>query len=95
MSGRGKVVLACAGPVEERKLKNERVMTEGCYVIARTKGVRYGVRRVTTFFRSFFSGEPFVRSYEGTGRVLISSTPFWRAQLAQKLGISVGASGAS
>jgi uncharacterized protein (AIM24 family) len=51
------------------------------------------VRRVTTFFRSLLSGEAFVRTYEGTGRVLISSTPLWRAQLAEKLGIPNGARG--
>jgi uncharacterized protein (AIM24 family) len=95
VSGRGKVVLACPGPVEERMITNERVTAEGGFVIARTEGVRFGVRRVTTFFRSLFSGEAFVRTYEGTGRVLISATPLWRAQLAQKLGISVGASGAA
>src|SRR5262245_21181795 len=94
VSGRGKVVLSCPGPVEERALRNERVTAEGGYVIARTKGVRYGVRRVTTFFRSLLSGEAFVRTYEGSGRVLISSTPLWRAQLAKKLGIADGARGA-
>jgi uncharacterized protein (AIM24 family) len=92
VSGRGKVVLACPGPVEERSLKNERVTTEAGYVIARTAGVKYGVRRVTTFFRSLLSGEAFVRTYEGTGRVLIAAVPLWRAQLAQKLGIGQGTS---
>jgi uncharacterized protein (AIM24 family) len=90
VSGRGKVVLSCAGPVEERTLKNERVMAEGGFVIARTQNITFKARRVTTFFRSLFSGEAFVRSYEGTGRVLISSTPHWRAQLAHKLGIASG-----
>jgi uncharacterized protein (AIM24 family) len=89
VSGRGKVVLSCAGPVEERRLKNERVTTEADYVIARTEGIRYTVRRVTTFFRSLFSGESMVRSYEGTGRVLIAAIPLWRAQLAKKLGVSL------
>src|SRR5262245_5486257 len=93
VSGRGKVVLACPGPVEEQTLKNERVTAEGGFVIARTQGVKFGVRRVATFFRSFLSGEAFVRTYEGTGRVLISATPLWRAQLAQKLGIANGAGG--
>src|SRR5262245_24180724 len=93
VSGRGQVVLSCPGPVEERTLKNERVTAEGSFVIARTQGVQYGVRRVATFFRSLFSGEAFVRTYEGTGRVLISSTPLWRAQLARKLGIADGARG--
>lgn len=88
VSGRGKVVLACAGPVEERTLKNERVTAEGSFVIARTAGIRYGVRRVATFFRSLLSGEAFMRTYEGTGRVLIAATPLWRAQLAQKLGMA-------
>jgi uncharacterized protein (AIM24 family) len=92
VSGIGKVVLSCPGPVEERTLKNERVTAEGGFVIARTQGVKYGVRRVATFFRSLLSGEAFVRTYEGTGRVLISATPLWRAQLAQKLGLTNGAS---
>ena len=81
--GYGKVALATRGPVEEITLGDGRsIATEGKYVIARTGGVSFTVRRTTkNYFGRFTSGEGFVRVYEGNGRVLLNPAPYWRYRL--------------
>jgi uncharacterized protein (AIM24 family) len=82
VSGRGKVVLRTWGPVEEVALNDEQLVTDGRYVLARTSDVRY---RIKTAARSlvahWLSGETRLRVYEGTGRILLASYPFWRTAL--------------
>ena len=81
--GLGKVILATRGPVEEVLLKpGQSVAAEGKYVIARTGDVSFKVRRTTrNFFGRFTSGEGVVRVYEGTGRILLNPTPYWRYRM--------------
>ena len=84
LSGSGKVVLRTNGPTEVIELKEQRLATDGHYVLARTQGIAYRVRRSTrTLIGSFLAGERRLRVYEGTGRVLLSSYPYWRQLLRQ------------
>jgi uncharacterized protein (AIM24 family) len=55
-------------------------------VIARTDGIKYTVRRPThSFFSYLLSGQKCAHVYQGTGRLLISTTPYWRfAMKSQK-----------
>ena len=82
VSGYGRVVLNAPGPVEEVTLKDERLMVEGKLVLARTEGLHYRMRRVTSLIQSLFSGEPAMRAYEGTGQALVCWTPYWNQQIA-------------
>lgn len=92
VSGQGKVVLSSQGPVEEVTLEKGRVVAEGKYVIARTEGISYQIQRPTkSFFGRFTSGESYVRVYEGSGRLLISSVPYWRYRMFAERGTSVSA----
>ena len=85
VSGSGKVVMHCRGPVEKVTLNNEALVCNGKYVIARTEGVSYKVRRVAKgWLRSKLAGEGLIRLYEGTGTVLVSSYPYWRLRLIEK-----------
>jgi uncharacterized protein (AIM24 family) len=81
--GFGKVALATRGPVEEFELgPGKSIAAEGKYVIARTGDVTFKVRRPTkNFFGRFTSGEGMVRIYEGTGRILLNPTPYWRYRM--------------
>jgi uncharacterized protein (AIM24 family) len=86
VNGHGKVVVTCQGPVEELALNNERLMAEGKYVIARTKGIKYTIRRPTkTYFGRRLAKERYFRCYEGEGRLLFSSTPYWRVRMLNQL----------
>jgi len=79
VSGQGKVVLKSRGPVEIIDLDDERVVADGRYVLARTEGIKYRVRRAAfSPVTSMLSGERWLRVYEGTGKVLLSSYPYWR-----------------
>ena len=77
VQGDGKVVINAPGPVEEVDLDDSEIVVQGRLVLGRTDGLRYRVRRVTGYFRALLSGEPLVRSYAGTGKVLVCWTPYW------------------
>ena len=79
VSGKGKVVLKSRGPVEIIDLDDDRIIADGRYVLARTEGVKYRVRRAAfSPITSMLSGERWLRVYEGTGKILLSSYPYWR-----------------
>jgi uncharacterized protein (AIM24 family) len=83
VAGHGKVVLASQGPVEEVVLNNdERFVANGKYVIARTQGVTYRIARsARSLLKTYMSGEGYCRTYDGPGRLLVSSVPYWRYRL--------------
>jgi uncharacterized protein (AIM24 family) len=85
VSGTGKVVIHTPGPVQEISLAGQRLGAEGKYVLARTPDVRYRIRRATrSFLGRFLAGEGWVRHYEGTGKVLVCTTPHWRFSLVAR-----------
>ena len=47
ISGKGKAVVIAPGPVDEMTLNNERLVVDGNYVVARTAGVSFTIRRPT------------------------------------------------
>ncbi len=82
--GKGVTVLNAEGPVEEISLRDESISVEGKLVIARTRGLNYRVRRpVRNVVGYWLSGEQMMRTYSGTGRVLISTTPYWNHRLLE------------
>ena len=86
VSGRGKVVLRTPGPVEEIPLRNERMVADGKYVLARTGDIRYRIKTATrTAMGQWLAGERRLRVYEGTGRLLLASYPYWRVALLDAL----------
>ena len=85
VAGSGQVVLTAPGAVEEMTINQDRLVVDGNYVIARTEGVSFRLKRVTrSFFGSFIAGEKVAHVYEGVGKVLISSIPYWRYAMFQK-----------
>ncbi len=77
--GKGKVALYTEGPIEERELRDERLVVSGNYVVGRTEGIKFGIRRASkSLFAHLLSGEKAARVYEGTGRLLLCTTPYWR-----------------
>lgn len=80
VSGRGKMVVASAGPVEELTLeKGKPLVANGKYVVARTADVSYSIRRATkSYLASYMAGEGLCRVYDGPGRVLVCYSPYWR-----------------
>lgn len=86
LGGQGVAVLNADGPVHELQLNDESISVEGKLVIARTSGLRYRVRRpISNTIGYWLSGESVVRVYSGTGRVLMSTTPYWNQRLLATL----------
>jgi uncharacterized protein (AIM24 family) len=82
ISGKGKVVVQSQGPVEVLQLTNDKLVVDGKYVLARESSVNYSVQRsAKSLLGSVTSGEGVVRTYEGTGMVLMAPMPFWRQRL--------------
>jgi len=83
VSGKGKIVLKTNGPVEVIELQDQRLATDGNYVLARTEGIAYRAKRsARTFIGSVLNSEYRLRVYEGTGRILLSSYPYWSQLLS-------------
>lgn len=82
VSGHGKVVLRSRGPVEVVELNDDQLVADGRCVLARTEGVKYRVQRGgQSFITSLLSDERRLRVFTGTGRLLLSSYPYWRYML--------------
>ena len=89
LKGHGQAVLCVDGPVQEVKLKNERLVVDGLFVIARTQGITLSMRRPAKSVMSYvLSGQTRAYVYEGTGRLLLCTVPYWRARMqAQRAGM--------
>jgi uncharacterized protein (AIM24 family) len=89
VSGEGKVMLTAPGPVEEivlapDDLNRGRIVADGYQVIARTSSVVYKAKLPGLLpWSRVASGERLLRSYEGKGRLLLCSTPYWRYRMQQ------------
>ncbi len=82
LKGDGQAVLAVEGPVEEIQLSNDRLIVDGRFVVARTTGISLSMRRPAKSWISYWmSGQKLAFAYEGTGRLLICTTPYWRARM--------------
>ena len=80
--GEGQVVLVVDGPVEEVELEDGRLIVDGPYVVAHTAGIRLTMRRPTkSFWSSWLSGQQRTFCYEGTGKLLLCTVPYWRRRM--------------
>jgi uncharacterized protein (AIM24 family) len=87
LRGKGKGVLAVDGPVEAIELDGDRVVIDGDFVVARTAGIRMRMKRpAKSLISHLLSGEKLSCAYEGTGRLLICSVPYWRQRLQKSRG---------
>ncbi|WP_165227269.1 AIM24 family protein [Aquisphaera insulae] len=85
LHGGGKVILAARGPVEEVKLDGEKLVVDGTYVIARTAGVNFTIGRpARSRWSTWMAGQTTARIYQGTGRLLMCTTPYWRLAIKDR-----------
>ena len=82
LKGEGQVVLSVPGPVEEVHLVDDQIVVDGTQVVAHTSGITLSVRRPARSWLSYWmSGQKLAYCYRGTGRLLLCTTPYWRARL--------------
>lgn len=82
LQGDGQVVLSVPGPIEEVTLDNDQLIADGPFVVAHTAGIRLSVRRPARSWLSYWlSGQKLAYCFRGTGKLLLCTTPYWRARL--------------
>lgn len=85
LQGDGKVVLAARGPVSEVTLDDEMLVVDGSFVIARTSDVKFTIRRpARSRWSNWLAGQSVARVYQGTGRLLMCTTPYWRVAMKDR-----------
>ncbi|MBW4644409.1 MAG: AIM24 family protein [Goleter apudmare HA4340-LM2] len=86
VKGRGKVVMVAQGPVEVVNLRNDRLVVDGNFAIARTSNLNYRVEKATkSLLGSMTSGEFLVNTFEGTGTVLLAPVPYWQVMMLRQI----------
>jgi uncharacterized protein (AIM24 family) len=78
VSGSGIVVFRIPVPLAEileLTLKNETLQVDGSFALLRTEGVRFSVEKASkSFLGAMTSGEGFLQTFQGTGRVWVAPT---------------------
>lgn len=82
LKGDGQVVLSVPGPIEEVTLDDDQLIADGPFVVAHTAGIHLSVRRPARSWLSYWmSGQKLAYCFRGTGKLLLCTTPYWRARL--------------
>lgn len=88
VSGTGKVIMSSTGPLERIELKNDKLVVDGNFAIARTGNLEFKVEKASKgLFGTMISGEGLVNTFEGTGTVLISPVPFHYSALMNRFSL--------
>ena len=85
LSGNGKAAINAPGPVEEVEVVDGELKVQGRLVLGRTSGLKFRSVRSAPFPRNFISGQQRLRVYEGTGKALVSWTPYWNEFLHRRM----------
>jgi uncharacterized protein (AIM24 family) len=85
VSGDGKVAINAPGPVEEVEVKDGELKVQGRLVLGRTSGLKFKSVRSARFPRNFISGQQRLRLYTGSGKALVSWTPYWNEFLHSRM----------
>jgi uncharacterized protein (AIM24 family) len=90
VEGPGKVMLCAPGGVEEIILSKDspnkgRIVVDGKQVLARTASVTHRVQLPGWMpWSKITTGERILRVFEGEGRLLMCTTPYWRFKVMQE-----------
>lgn len=85
MEGKGRVALNAPGPVEVVEINDSEMVVQGRLVLGRTSGLKFSSRRSARFPRNFISGQQRFRVFSGTGKVLVSWTPYWNQYMYERM----------
>ncbi len=85
LRGAGKVAINAPGPVEEIAVTDGELKVQGRLVLGRTSGLKFRSVRSARFPRNLISGQTRLRLFEGTGKALVSWTPYWNEYLHNQM----------
>jgi uncharacterized protein (AIM24 family) len=71
--------------VQEVELVDDKLVADGPFVIAHTNGITLSVRRpAKSWFSYWLSGQKWAYVYQGTGKLLLCTTPYWRQRMQKE-----------
>ncbi|MCO4783802.1 MAG: AIM24 family protein [Candidatus Cloacimonetes bacterium] len=80
--GTGTVIVRAPGPVEIIDMKDDKLVVDGSFAVARSSTLNYSVAKSTkSILGSMTSGEGIVNTIQGTGRVYIAPLPNYSLML--------------
>jgi uncharacterized protein (AIM24 family) len=85
VEGKGRVALNAPGPVEEIEVNDSDLQVQGRLVLGRTAGLKFSSRKSARFPRNYISGQQRLRVFSGTGKVLVSWTPYWNQYMYERM----------
>lgn len=85
VSGEGKVAINSPGPVEVIDVEEGELKVQGRLVLGRTADLKFKSVRSARFPRNFISGQKRLRLYRGSGKALVSWTPYWNEFLHKRM----------
>lgn len=85
MYGGGRVAINAPGPVECVQIDDGELRVQGRLVLGRTDGLKFSSQRSARFPRNFISGQQRMRVFTGSGKVLVSWTPYWNQFMFERM----------
>jgi uncharacterized protein (AIM24 family) len=90
VEGKGKVVLQAQGPVQAIDLRDDKLVVDGSFAVARQAQLDFSVQRATKgLLGSAASGEGLVNVIQGTGRVYIAPIPNAHVALGHQIASNI------
>lgn len=90
VEGKGKVVLQAQGPVQAIDLRNDKLVVDGSFAVARQAQLDFSVQKATKgLLGAAASGEGLVNVIQGTGRVYLSPVPNAYVALAHHIAANI------
>ncbi len=84
VKGRGSVIIQTPGPIEIIDLRDDRLVVDGSFAVARSAGLDFTVQQSTrSLLGTMTSGEVLVNVFQGTGRVYLAPIPNHTLMLQQ------------
>ena len=82
VTGTGTVLVQAPGPVEVLELNNQQIKVNGTFAVARSGDLEYTVEKAAkSLLGSAISGEGFVNTLKGTGKVYLAPVPSYATML--------------
>jgi len=85
MLGPGRVAINAPGPVETIEVDDAELRVQGRLVLGRTDGLAFSSQRSAPFPRNLISGQSRMRVFSGTGKVMVSWTPYWNQYMYEQM----------
>lgn len=85
LAGHGRVAIRAPGPVDVLEVEDGDLRVQGRLVLGRTDGLQFSSQRAAAFPRNLISGQRRLRVFTGSGKALVSWTPYWNEHVYSRM----------